>query len=49
MARKNFGAKPYSYPQPVLIIATYVENEKADAMNAALPSIPEKVQCTFSW
>lgn len=33
--RKNFGAKPWFYPLPVLIIGTYDENEKADAMNAA--------------
>ena len=23
MSRKNFGAKPLTYPQPVFIIATY--------------------------
>lgn len=33
--RKNFGAKPYLYPQPVMIIGTYDENGKANAMNAA--------------
>jgi flavin reductase (DIM6/NTAB) family NADH-FMN oxidoreductase RutF len=33
--RKNFGGKPMMYPLPVLIIATYDENGKADAMNAA--------------
>ena len=33
--RKNFGAKPYLYPQPVMIVATFDENGKADAMNAA--------------
>lgn len=33
--RKNFGAKPYTYPQPVFIIATYDENGIPDAMNAA--------------
>lgn len=33
--RKNFGAKPFLYPQPVLIIATYDENGKPNAMNAA--------------
>ena len=33
--RKNFGAKPLSYPQPVLIIATYGEDGTPDAMNAA--------------
>lgn len=33
--RKNFGAQPFLFPQPVLIIATYDENGKANAMNAA--------------
>ncbi len=33
--RKDFGAKPYLFPQPVLIIATYNEDGTADAMNAA--------------
>lgn len=33
--RKNFGAKPWTYPQPVFIIATYDENGNPDAMNAA--------------
>ncbi len=33
--RKNFGAKPYSYPQPVFIVASYDENGIPDAMNAA--------------
>lgn len=33
--RKNFGAKTYLFPQPVMIIATYDENGKANAMNAA--------------
>lgn len=33
--RKNFGAKTYLYPQPVMIIATYDENGKPNAMNAA--------------
>lgn len=32
--RKNFGAKPLLFPQPVLIIGTYDENGKANAMNA---------------
>ena len=35
MSRKNFGAKSYLYPQPVMIIGTYDENGKANAMNAA--------------
>lgn len=33
--RKNFGVKPWVYPQPVLIIGTYDENGNPDAMNAA--------------
>ena len=39
--RKNFGAKPLSYPQPVLIIASYDENGVPDAMNAAWGGISE--------
>ena len=33
--RKNFRAKPWTYPQPVFIIATYDEKGHPDAMNAA--------------
>lgn len=33
--RKNFGAQPWIYPQPVLIIASYGEDGTPDAMNAA--------------
>ena len=33
--RKNFGAKPFLLPQPVMIIGTYDENGRANAMNAA--------------
>ncbi|NCB32729.1 MAG: flavin reductase family protein [Erysipelotrichia bacterium] len=33
--RKDFGAKSYLYPQPVLIIASYDEEGTPDAMNAA--------------
>ena len=33
--RKNFGAKPFLYPQAVFIIGSYDENGNADAMNAA--------------
>ena len=33
--RKNFGAKPWTYPQPVFIVGTYDEQGNADAMNAA--------------
>ena len=40
--RKNFGAKPYLYPQPVLIIATYGEDGTPDAMNAAWGGISDE-------
>ena len=33
--RKNFGKKTYFYPLPVLIIGTYDNEGKANAMNAA--------------
>lgn len=33
--RKDFGVNPWFYPLPVLIIGTYDENGKPDAMNAA--------------
>ena len=33
--RKNFGAKPWVYPQPVLMIGTYDESGKPNLMNAA--------------
>lgn len=33
--RKNFGKKTWFYPLPVLIIGSYDENGKADAMNVA--------------
>lgn len=33
--RKDFGSKPWFYPLPVLIIGSYDENGKANAMNAA--------------
>lgn len=40
--RKNFGAKPIIYPQPVFIIGTYDENGTPDAMNAAWGGISEE-------
>lgn len=39
--RKNFGAKPYTYPQPVFIIATYNDDGSPNAMNAAWGGISE--------
>lgn len=40
--RKNFGAKPILYPQPVFIIASYNEDGSANAMNAAWGGISEE-------
>lgn len=40
--RKNFGARPLSYPQPVFIIATYGEDGTPDAMNAVWGGISEE-------
>ncbi len=42
--KKNFGAKPWIYPQPVLIIGTYDENDDADAMNAAWGGVGDDTQ-----
>lgn len=50
MSRVNLGAKPFSTPQPVWIIATYDENGVADAMNAAWGGIsgPNEVTLCLS-
>ncbi len=45
--RKNFGAKPYTYPQPVFIIATYGPDGTPDAMNAAWGGISEANELTL--
>lgn len=45
--RKNFGAKPWTYPQPVFIIASYDENGKPDAMNAAWGGISDSTQISM--
>ena len=45
--RKNFGAKPYTYPQPVLIIASYDENGTPDAMNAPWGGISDDTQISM--
>ena len=39
--RKNFGAQPILYPQPVFIIGSYDENGTPDAMNAAWGGLSE--------
>ena len=45
--RKNFGAKPLLYPQPVFIIASYDENGVPNAMNAAWGGISEEKEISI--
>ena len=45
--RKNFGAKPYLYPQPVLIVGSYDAQGNPDAMNAAWGGISDSAQITM--
>ncbi len=45
--RKNFGAKPWTYPQPVFIISTYGEDGTPDAMNAAWGGISDDTQISM--
>lgn len=45
--KKNLGANPYTYPQPVFIIATYGEDGTANAMNAAWGGISERTQISM--
>lgn len=45
--RKNFGAKPDLYPQPVFIIATYGEDGTPNAMNAAWGGISDDTQISI--
>lgn len=42
--RKNFGAKTWLYPMPVLIVSAYDENGNANCMNAAWGGIAEENQ-----
>lgn len=35
MSRVDLGAKPYLFPQPVMMIATYDKDGKPNLMNAA--------------
>ncbi|MBQ8596329.1 MAG: flavin reductase family protein [Lachnospiraceae bacterium] len=48
MSRVNFGAKPFMYPMPVLIVATYDENGVPNAMNAAWGIITDMNEITIS-
>ena len=45
--RKNFGAKPLSYPQPVYILAAYDESGVPNAMNVAWGGISEDKEISF--
>ena len=45
--RKNFGAKSWMYPMPVLIIGTYDETGIPDAMNAAWGMISDTDKVTI--
>lgn len=45
---KNFGPKPMMFPMPVLILATYDKDGKANAMNAAWGGIVEMDQICIS-
>lgn len=42
--RKNLGAKPLTYPQPVFIVGTYGEDGTPDAMNAAWGGINDTTE-----
>ena len=47
VVRKNLGAKAILYPMPVLIIGTYDENGKPNAMTAAWGGISEETQISI--
>ena len=44
MSRKSFGVKPFSYPQPVWIIATY---EKTGAFTISMADAPHVAGCDY--
>ena len=45
--RQNFGAKPWLYPMPVLMIGTYNADGTANIMNAAWGGISEDDQISM--
>lgn len=45
--RKNFGAKPVCYPQPVFILGTYNADGTPNAMNAAWGGISEEAEISL--
>ena len=48
MSRIDFGAKPWLYPMPVLIIGTYDKDNKPNAMNAAWGMISDFNEISIS-
>lgn len=48
MSKKDFGAKPWVFPMPVLIIGTYDENGVPNAMNAAWGMISDSNEISIS-
>lgn len=46
--RKNFGAKPLLFPQPVMIIGTYDKDGNPNAMNAAWGGIVDSDKIAVS-
>lgn len=48
MSRVDFGAKPFIFPMPVLIVGTYDENGVPNAMNAAWGTITDMNEITIS-
>ena len=45
--RKDFGAKPWLYPMPVLMIASYGEDGTPNVMNAAWGGISEEAEISM--
>lgn len=45
--RKNFGAKPYTYPQPVFILAAYGSDGGVCTMNAAWGGISDGTELSM--
>ncbi|MDY6070051.1 MAG: flavin oxidoreductase, partial [Bacilli bacterium] len=48
--KKDLGVKPYLFPMPVALIATYDENNKVDVMNMAWGTLVDNnmVLCCLS-
>ena len=47
--KKNFGAKAWLYPMPVLIIGTYDEDGKPIALLTSLPKAKRKLSSQFPY